>query len=1650
MADYGLNIDIRFTDSYKKDLQKLQSGLQDIQQEFKDINNVAKQLDNAVGSSTKQASNSLKKLDKRLAEVEQQTKELSNQNKNMSASMDKHEKGVNDLSSDYGKLEKQLNDTQKELSQLERQQDKVNKTSSKASSNLSKTNKSIDEYSKKTKKATADTKSWQSRNSEAMGIAVRSTAIWGVATTAIYGTKRALEATADAMAQIDEQMVGVQKVMGDRVEDFQEMEKASARLGMEYARTIPKVIEQMEEWGRQGKSQAEVIQLTEASLLSANATNIKSADSVSYLVSAMTQFNISADDSIMIIDQWNSVANNFANTTAIDLAEAMKEAGKPAENLGLEMHQLIGLTTAMAEATAKSGNRLGRSLRTMFANMSETTGSIETYINGFEEWLATAEDMDGKELDISIRTSEGEYRNMFNVLKDLSGEWENLTDVQKSQVSNLAGNKRRYSDFLSMIENFDTAVDASAQALNSFGSALDENETYMQNIQAQIDQAKTAFQSLASTIKNIGGKEVMVGLANAVEGLFKNIQYTIEGLKNVKGILTAGLGITAMVGIITNFTTAVQGLTVAMGGLKVVMTAISAHPIVATLTAITAGALTLANAIGRSKDVAEEYKRTNQQLNEVLQGSTDISYNQATGLQKTIGKFNRLISVAEDSKAIWGAVGQEISRLQSNFGKVSAEFSVKGIRAFNKMEENMNGLIDKAKELPDAFPKIDEIMNQEGLSKEQKMFQGYRYAKGVVGDLNQKLLATISIGDEVGDIASKTGKEFANSTFKAGKEIQSSLIDKVIDLREQLEKTFDVNYYQDFFARARNTFDLMSDVEFEQAQLQNFEQRVSSIEGLYQEIQMMEDSVKSGDVEKDQLVGMLDSRISETKAGEQRQILQKIRSEISMMQDPMEIWKSLSDDVWSSLKGNYDQLKDIRDEVKAIESQAQFGDTRESLLGTNLSSLTSTSEVDTFIGNIQSAIDKGLKEGYDVSLLRPLVNDAKELKDTLEFEDSSKNFLNQDFSSISGAITGLKEAGKLVSKGKGLGMNVQPLLDFINKIEGKKGNLFQGLIEPSETQKQVKYFEGLSQIINSEMPSGLEQIKSRRERISDLLKKANEYGWEGKERLEERLKLLNKEYESQRRINKIRKQGEEEAKKRDDLIGQYQSHMDDRRTKEETIQDKITGLRSKLKYGGYDEGQQLMIQDMIDNYESDLDQLEQSQEDSNFVDKINSSLEKTDELISNLDVSSIAGVVDRQDAITKIHKRLGTLNTMDVSDANMDNKNVQEAMKEFGMDKKELQKFMKQLRTGIRDTKVAWAKAVAGGVKEGLKNAEFDTFTSKLGSTLRATLSTVFGSDDLTKSLETLLSTDKSVGMFEGIDLGKTASDSIMAGAKSFASGSSIGDSLMTGIGTALGGTVGGAIGGMVGTVFGLGDKDGLDDKKKADKINENLKKTSKSMKEFGMTYDYIKASSEDEAGFLEGLFGGEDWDTNNLEKAKEDLENMDELLQSAKGTFGDLGSSFKSNLLNSLNYSDFKASFDQDIGKALENSLVESMVTSGVIGEQIKKLAGKISLATEDGVMSEEEMKGIKKQYKDMEKDMSTAYETLEDLREGSDIVDDSSLNASVDNSYEAGSTSNITYHQRFVVEAGAMMGDRNDAESFAEMIEPYISEVIERNQGI
>jgi gas vesicle protein len=287
-----------------------------------------------------------------------------------------------------------------------------------------------------------------------------------------------------------------------------------------------------------------------------------------------------------------------------------------------------------------------------------------------------------------------------------------------------------------------------------------------------------------------------------------------------------------------------------------------------------------------------------------------------------------------------------------------------------------------------------------------------------------------------------------------------------------------------------------------------------------------------------------------------------------------------------------------------------------------------------------------------------------------------------------------------------------------------------------------------------------------------------------------------------------------------------------------------------------------------------------------------------------------------------------------------------------------------------------------------------------------------------------------------------------MAGAKSFAGGSSIGDSLMTGIGTALGGPVGGAIGGMVGSVFGFSDKDGVEDKNKVQKVNEDLEDTNKTLKEFGINYEYIKGSTEDNADWLSGLFGGEDWETENLEEAKLDLEEMKEIADEAKGVFSGLGSSLSNSLKNAMSYTELKAQFKQSVGRALQDALVNALVTTGIIGDKLKDLSGEIAYAVKDGVLTDKELKSIENSYEGITDHLSSSYEVIEELRDSTDLIDPS-MDASVDNSYSAGSTSNITYHQQFVVEAGAMMGDRQDAEEFAEFISEYIQEVMDRNAG-
>lgn len=117
-----------------------------------------------------------------------------------------------------------------------------------------------------------------------------------------------------------------------------------------------------------------------------------------------------------------------------------------------------------------------------------------------------------------IDKNTGELRSTFDILQDLSKAWDNLTSVEKQELAETVAGKTQRSLFTAIMTNFDTAVDATKDALDSEGSAAEENAKRMDSLNGKVQQLQLAWQDFS---RNTINSEVVKSLISLGTQLIK-------------------------------------------------------------------------------------------------------------------------------------------------------------------------------------------------------------------------------------------------------------------------------------------------------------------------------------------------------------------------------------------------------------------------------------------------------------------------------------------------------------------------------------------------------------------------------------------------------------------------------------------------------------------------------------------------------------------------------------------------------------------------------------------------------------------------------------------------------------------------------------------------------------------------------------------------------------------------------------------------------------------------------------------------------------------------------------------------------------------------------------------------------------------------
>ena len=212
-----------------------------------------------------------------------------------------------------------------------------------------------------------------------------------------------------------------------------------ADYGAEVGRTMTDMVNSATIFKRTGATDEEAKNLAKIAEMYRNVADseISSAEASQFLVSQMKAFNITAQDSIHIIDAINNTANHFAVSTD-DLQKGLSKASASLATAGNTYEESIALIESATAIMQNQAGTVGNGFRTIAINIANLAAKSDEFV-----------DASGK-VKIALKDEQGQLRSTYAILNDLYEQWDKLTPVEQNAIAVALAGKHKYPSSCSL------------------------------------------------------------------------------------------------------------------------------------------------------------------------------------------------------------------------------------------------------------------------------------------------------------------------------------------------------------------------------------------------------------------------------------------------------------------------------------------------------------------------------------------------------------------------------------------------------------------------------------------------------------------------------------------------------------------------------------------------------------------------------------------------------------------------------------------------------------------------------------------------------------------------------------------------------------------------------------------------------------------------------------------------------------------------------------------------------------------------------------------------------------------------------------------------------------------------------------------------
>lgn len=334
---------------------------------------------------------------------------------------------------------------------------------------------------------------------------------------------------------IDKAMTSVRKVTDESSASYARYMESALNRSADLAAQVPGYIEATAGWARMGYGMEEAQKLGELSTIYYNVGDgVETVDdATNSLISTMKAFSIQAGDAEGILDKLNYVGNNFGITSG-GLGEILQRSAASLSAANTDLIKSIAIGTAGNEII-NDPQKVGNGLKTLSMRLRGSTAELEAAGEEVDEYVTSTSKMrEGiKALTgVDIMKSATEYKDIYQILLEISKEFGNLTDISKASLVEMMFGKVQGNLGTAILKNFGTAETIYKELTEGMaeGSARKEYDTYLDSVEGKANKlsatlAKTSISVLDPETLKIGYDfltnilEVINGIAGALGGL---------------------------------------------------------------------------------------------------------------------------------------------------------------------------------------------------------------------------------------------------------------------------------------------------------------------------------------------------------------------------------------------------------------------------------------------------------------------------------------------------------------------------------------------------------------------------------------------------------------------------------------------------------------------------------------------------------------------------------------------------------------------------------------------------------------------------------------------------------------------------------------------------------------------------------------------------------------------------------------------------------------------------------------------------------------------------------------------------------------------------------------------------------------------------